>query len=158
MLGAAVPRSKARHGSRSDAKGLNPKPPRSAPSSPKLSPKDPLEFARYAAVSFKPPSVSIRMSAWGSVSSPSHFADHLPSSLALPAAVCRTPGSAKKREDKETTDRIRSGPKLDNRKKQVDDMAYDALVSVQVCCCNFHCSYWVVAINKLDASAAEFSC
>jgi hypothetical protein len=109
----------ARHVSRTDAR-----PPRSAAPSPKLSPKDkdPLDFAKYTvSVSSKKHCVPMSMSAWGSLSSPSHMADHLPSSLALPAAARRKLSPTTKCDDKVDQNtaraRIRSGQ--GSGKKQV---------------------------------------
>jgi hypothetical protein len=99
-------------------------PPRSAHPSPRISPpaKGDLDITKYLVSSTPKSSVAVRVSAWGSSSSsPSHLADHLPSSL--PPSTVRKFNSPKPRDEKVEMEaqrpQTRTGPRSDGRKKQV---------------------------------------
>lgn len=100
-------------------------PPRSAHPSPRISPaaKGDLDITKYLVSSTPKSSVPMRVSAWGSPSSssPSHLADHLPSSL--PPSTVRKFNTPKPRDEMVEMEALRpqtrTGPRSDGRKKQV---------------------------------------
>jgi hypothetical protein len=129
MRAAESGSTRARPNSR-DGRGTNvtthnwTRPPRSAHPSPRNSPptKGDLDITKYLVSSTPKSSVAVRVSAWGSSSSsPSHMADHLPSSL--PPSTVRKFNSPKPRDEKVEMEaqrpQTRTGPRSDGRKKQV---------------------------------------